>query len=370
MPVLPCLENIIGLSETNCPCYGSDEPNDHAVSNSGLFLDRLEGIELNMVNAASDCASGGIWDRMRRSVSEATIRFQADLLAALQVDYVLRRKPFTGFVGEQNANQTMLNPKQFQGLRLWPIGVIGGYMTVKKIGVIMNQSGPVTINVHDNINFADASNPMESVTIQAVANKMVYGVLPNGGLKLPLWDAFGRFLYYFFIYDRSAGFTPKRNLFGCYTCMAATNMNNFYKEWIIPHGVSDSNFDNIIAQNGGLFVDTACGLSINAEFKCATDELICNEWQTLDFSGNGIHMQMATAIRLKAGEILLNDLLNSTNINIFTLMRREILEDYRKQYKTTYDQWILYLKENTNVDFNHCLKCKPDRGMYKTGTLL
>ena len=61
-----CFENIIGLSRTPCPCV-EDLNADAVVSESGLFLDELDGLSINMLNAGVDCGQGTLWEMLARA---------------------------------------------------------------------------------------------------------------------------------------------------------------------------------------------------------------------------------------------------------------------------------------------------------------
>ena len=69
-----CFENIIGLSRTDCECVEA-RPVDAGVTESGLYLDELDGLTIRMAEAKRDCGEGGLWTMMDLSlihISEPT----------------------------------------------------------------------------------------------------------------------------------------------------------------------------------------------------------------------------------------------------------------------------------------------------------
>lgn len=64
--MITCLDTVIGLSRTVCNCY-EDQPADYDVSDSGLYIDELEGLNLQIAGGAADCEQGGVFDLLQKS---------------------------------------------------------------------------------------------------------------------------------------------------------------------------------------------------------------------------------------------------------------------------------------------------------------
>ena len=87
MSSLPCLDNVIGLSSTNCNCWDDTKPVDFATlnaSSSGLYVAESDAIPLRWANSAADCENGGLWDLLIKSREKAIRGFVADFLGEVQ----------------------------------------------------------------------------------------------------------------------------------------------------------------------------------------------------------------------------------------------------------------------------------------------
>src|SRR5688572_15167585 len=99
---MDCLDNIIGLSRTECDCLlpaGSDEAEEISESASGVYLDEIDGFNINVVNAAADCAKGGLFDRMFRAVENAKQDFITHTLGCMNRKFKMRAETFAGQIG-------------------------------------------------------------------------------------------------------------------------------------------------------------------------------------------------------------------------------------------------------------------------------
>jgi len=359
---MDCLKNIIGLSETTCECEGTP-PVDYNLSRSGIFLDQLEGVELKTNTGADDCEDGAIWDRMNRAVRNATNEFTSDLLACVQQTYAPRKSNWTGILGQTTWNATINPATTHAGIKVNALNLKGAYMTLKRIGVLVNYTGNVTVKVFSNENL---STEIIQYTVAAVANTLTWFSIP-APLELPLWSYNVSMIQYYVLLDlTSAPFLPLNNKKDC-NCGGGNGKP--YLNWIdfIGGKTSDINdFNSFQTSNGKeLF-----GLVLDASMTCKMAQIICSDEEPLDFENDGYAKKMAYAIRFKAGQLLLNDLYNSPNINRFTLMDRERLVAYIKYYDEQYHKWIEFLCQNVQIDNNCCYVCKNNNGIVKNRILI
>ena len=98
-----CYENIIGVSETECLCY-PDKPID-STSNSGLYLDDLEGLET--VTELGDCTTGNVWEIGQKAINEAIKCFVADSNALLLNRFKTVLKKYSGLLGWANGRKPL-----------------------------------------------------------------------------------------------------------------------------------------------------------------------------------------------------------------------------------------------------------------------
>jgi hypothetical protein len=120
------------------------------------------------------------------------------------------------------------------------------------------------------------------------------------------------------------------------------------------------------------FTDCACstnnymyGLTFQVELRCKIGEVLCQD--QLDFEGNPLAAAMAIAIQNKTGEMLLNWLISSGNLNRYTIINTETFITQMESYKATYNQMIQYIVESADITQNDCLTCKDIYEMAKRG---
>lgn len=357
---MECLEKVIKLSRTECECQDADRPVDYNEGQSEVYLDELEGLSLDVISGAANCEKGSLWDLMSRARENATLQFKSDLLAFLENNFVPRIPHYTGLLGENKFTSSLNFSETKAGQLVVFPRKIGGQMKVKRIGLIMNASQNVTVNVYDNDEHS--TTPLGTYTIATTANELAYGVLEDP-LILPLWSPNVTNLEYYFVYD-VAGFMPKNNSANCVPCSGGAKVVA-WQNWVQVYGVRGNSTDyssfNRTSELNGILLD--------ADLYCEAPRVICSAEYPLDFQNSGRAMHIAYAIRFKAGEILIEELLNSKEINRHTMMDREKLYGKRNHYRATYEQWVKYLGENTEIINNNCWACRPNKLVSK-GTIL
>jgi hypothetical protein len=276
--------------------------------------------------------------------------------------YKARKDNWSGILGQTTFNSTINPATNFAGIKLSPFNFKGGYIYLKRIGLLVNTTTAVTVKIFSNENL---STEIASYTINAVANTLTYGAI-SPVLELPLYSYNVSQLNYYALIDLTPlTFLPLNNKKDC-NCGGGNQKP--YLNWMDFNGgkIDNINDFNTFQQsnNKELF-----GLVLDVDIKCKLSQIICSDEEPLDFENDGYAQKIAYAIRFKAGEILLNDLYNSANINRFTLMDREKMVAYLKFYREEYNKWIDFLCQNIQLDNNSCFVCKTNNGLIKQGIL-
>ena len=94
------------------------------------------------------------------------------------------------------------------------------------------------------------------------------------------------------------------------------------------------------------------------------DKLICREYDR----ENAIAVTMAWAVMYKAGELLIESILNSNEINRYTMMNREALYGKRSHFRKEYETRIMYLAQVIDFSSSDCFICR-DNTMYMSGIM-
>ena len=353
-----CLDKIIKLSRTTCECVNAPVGANEGLSE--VYLDELEGITLDGLSGTENCEQNDIWSLMDRARTNAILQFKTDLLSCIGVNFQNRRKNYTGVIGETNFNSTLNFSQNKAGIVLRPYEVVGANYELKRIGLMFNATGPITIDVYSN---EDLAVPIASYSMTTTANALQYVDLETP-LILPLWSERVTQLQYFFVYTLDGSLMPKNNKSDC-GCGRQTSAVS-YKSWTSVHGVRGSDTSSLL--NFGTSKELN-GLVLDGSFTCDKTRLICSDNYPLDFEHDERAMNMAYAVRFKAGQMLVQSILDSSNINRYTLLGREALYGKRNSYEKKYNDWISWLCENTEITNTDCLICKPNPN-YSLGNII
>lgn len=366
-----CLSHIIGLSQTTCECFDDGKPNSAITSESGLYLDEIEGLNLNLIDSAEDCETGGIWDAMEKARENATLAFKTDLMASLLGRYKAKRNPFTGIVGSSKFKNSLTLSGTYGGVRIYCANIISGLMTINRIGLVFEQAATFDIYVYNNVD----DTPIQTYEVNSVANKLTWFTLP-APLNLEMSDETSENPQYYILYSVS-GKNPKDIQGGC-GCSSQVykyywNINNpvfksyerdRWSEYIMLTGIQGSTISEREDWTTSSYLN---GIMLDAEFVCKQNELICK--QNLNFESNPLAMVMAYTVRFKAAALLIDSILSSSNLNRVTMMEREALYGKRSSYLKNYNERIEYLSNQINWKANDCLACNDFDDVIKVGIL-
>lgn len=357
---MECLENIIGLTETNCACVlpeGSDETIDLTTSKSGVYLDRLEGFNLSVASGADSCADGELLQRMNTARQDAILAYRTDMLACIGRFYKPKFNNFTGQLGKSTFKKTVNPGKTFCGMRLSPAFIKGGYITINKVGIIINQAANVSFKIYSNEN--ESTLIYESSPITTTANLVTWAVLSEP-LELPMWSDSGHYVKYYVLIEPD-GWLPCANKSSC-GCGNEKAIAAQYSKWIAFNGTQGNEIDEL--STFGTANDLVLnGITVNVDLKCKVSDVICSEQHPLDFLNDGAAMHTAFAIRFKAGAILYSQLISSGEINRFTMLNRDYVINKIKEWNDIYQLYIEETCKNTNrLSDNDCLICKDTQG--------
>jgi hypothetical protein len=354
---LSCYNNIIGLSRTTCECL---DTNLDYESKSDLYVDELEGVNLNMINGAADCNKGNIWEIMQKARQNAIITYISDTTNKIMERAKLRRNIYTGAVGRRSFNQVRALNTTYAGVRLFCASIKGGILKINKINTLFTATGTITLYVYNN-----ATELKATYTLNTVANKYCENILPSA-LILPLYDEGLDNLEYFFIYEYSALNMPKNNDIICncsgkkiYFNTKAPYFNSVTTLGWSRYFMAGSVELNSIADLSDVGYSTSNymnGLLLDVEAKCDTKLVLCSG--EMDFTANPLSLSIAFAIRYKAGEYLLNSILSSDNINRYTMMDGEAMATMIGFYKEKYNDLIKVIAAKTDLTQNDCLQCE------------
>ncbi len=355
-----CLANIIGLSRNTCECF--DVPVN--TSDSGIYLDEVEGLNLLQVNAGADCGNGSLWDLMLKARTDAIGQYKADLSARLIQAYKPSRNAFKGQIGRSDSKDSV-TPDSIAGLQILCSPVKNGAIIINRIGLMFASTGTITVSIYNNI----SDEPVvEFENLSTVAGKLTWANIDK--TTLPMHTTEADYLTYYMVYTYT-GNKPKDNKLQCVTCSgkqvvgySCNNPSFDYKHtdaryewyrWLNITGVTGADIDTLKAATPG-FKNLTYGLVLDAEVKCNMPDIACND---TDYTNSGVALAMAYTVRFRAAEFLCNAILSSGQLNRYTMLEREALYGKRNQYRKEYSDRLDWIVENMNITETGCLQCNP-----------
>jgi hypothetical protein len=358
-----CLETSIGLSQTVCNCF-EDTPTDYNTSDSGYYLDELEGISLNMVNAMNDCENGNVWDILAKARTNAIQDFKGDLLTQIGSLNKKRIENITYNIGSQKYTTAYNAGKTYAGVRLVPRPINNGIIKINHIKLLFNSTVTVTCKIFNNL----SSTALYTFNVNCTANMASQSATLN--YELPMYVS-GEQIEYFLVYEYPVGAFPLQNKIVCSSCLKWDITccedpcfgNRIVKDqtWnnnLMIGGISGDDWTELDEQTG--ISNQNNGIIINLTMNCDYESLICGN---IDYANGGLPMAIAKSIQLKAGALLCDYILSSGQINRYTMIDRERILQKKAEYIKDYQNRILWLSQNIDTKENGCYICEPTMRM-------
>ncbi|WP_343320207.1 hypothetical protein [Sphingobacterium multivorum] len=349
---MECLDKIIGISNTDCECTTQDISSEDKKSNSGIYLDEVEGgLKLSDLNNI-DCEN--FVEKARRARKRATDQFIESILAqyATEGGYSQKYEKFDGRIGKVEHLRTMTNIPKFAGLRLRTSLIRGSSIKISSIGLLWGSETTVKLSIYRCYDDADDLEFIKEINIQTLANIQSLHKLDEL-LELPLADERNLPIDYYFVYDTSVSGFPRDNQATC-TC---GGMERILKSYMSLGGVIADSLEGI--KNSASWVN-AHGIYMNAKIDCTSKAAVCNLLE-LDHSNTIAH-----AIAYKAQEFLIEDVMSSGNMNRITMLSNEHMWGKRNHFRKEFDNRIMWLVQTYPFEkVNDCVECDQNNIMYK-----
>ena len=193
--MLECIENIVGLTRTQCNCFDGDLPTDYNAvnhSDSGYYItDIADGFPLiEAVYQSISCGDGNIYDVLIRCRQQAIQELVTNFGAALTMTHE-GAKGFNESIGRTRREQAARTIRLHTGMQLRPARLRDASMTIKAISVgMVSGSGPLVVTIRSGV--GDTLFAPQTITIpNVVAGSYVRHVLDTP-INLPFhYDSFG-----------------------------------------------------------------------------------------------------------------------------------------------------------------------------------
>lgn len=310
-PIPTCLTNIVGVSETTCPCPGGTPLTGDTTSKSGLFLDSL--VDMRKMIEGGRCDGQTAWDVGRAAIKEATQLFTTNLVKCWGERHQ-QRPVLDVFVGEVNFRGNMNPGAPWVGVQLLTNPAIEhGEVLLKGITTAFNADGVIEVFCYDSL----TETALWSVELNTTANLLQPNPLAGGGEVLPFKANGSEAGRYWLIYQPGA-LQPKDA-----ECFCECNSKRaMLSDWIEVTGTKGSAVDRNTRLdwtrdnfNYGLFLDLTV--------RCNAQKDICDG--ELQFGFDGRAGVIAEAVWFLAASVWCRNVLNSGRMSLYTAWDTELI---------------------------------------------
>lgn len=349
---LSCLDTIVGLSQTTCPCY-ENPPVGFNTSDSGLFIDEVKGFNKDIANF-QDCQDDNIWGIMDDSRTRAISTFYSDYILCIQsFPKQARYDKCNGLFQDSRFDGTISTADDYVGIKFDSCELKGTQFIIRTIGFKPDTSGTVDIEIYSNTNLTTA-------LFQDLGKVVVGGVMATSTVntEFPLWDD-GCIDLEYFVTVKLNGVVPQKNQIRCVPC--SRQNRKCWAKFFEQKGVSG---DDITDAENWTTTDDANGIVITGEVACRYDELICPVGG-LNFT-DPYDTMIATAIQYKSAELIYCKVLEGSNATRYNTIDADVLKERSEFYAHMYEEFKDWICANIPENNNYCLTCNDNRIVKQT----
>ena len=367
-----CLDNIIGLTENDCTCYG-DTPvgwEDTNASETGYYItDPKHGFPLlEQLSESIDCGDGDdVFTALSKSRSKAIQVFRTDLGAATK-NLFTNRLSYDTQIGRLSYSAFANHSGNVVGIRLRPLPFRYAELVITKAYLGINASESVTVTVKTNADRfvqGDTTFTERTLTFSTTSNKFTSQTedLESNPIILPMWNKrqTEEELKYFLSYTLPNGAKPLNNTFTC------CGKNQKWRKHFAADGFSGDS-EGIDALDEQISGSTgAMGLVLEGYVRCKMDSFLCDLESMGDYSVKEV---VGRTIQYGAAAILISQVLDSSKLNRFTLESPEELERRKMELESLYADNVSWITHNLPSNAKDCLDCKAGQRFKKMANLI
>ncbi len=351
-----CLNDIVGILDADCECFTGELAPDLKAellkpSKSGLYTDNLEGgVHFKMLKQTDPCNEAG--RIMLDARNEAIKRTTDDLIVMLNQRYAKNKNVFIGHIGQLQYSKPLLSiNNRMVGMRLRSKELSDGILTIKKISMSCSSDAPIDIHIYKAKFGSNYPTHHKTFTVNGIGGSggTVTLTLPTPE-KLPLQEE-RQALEYYIVYDKTMINFSFDNKVSC----SCGSIEKALKSFLDTDGVQVQNITDVTNRTINGY---SHGISLEVDLRCDNQTFVCREYDEND----AVAVVMAYAVLYKAGELIIEGMLKSPEINRFTMMNREYLWGKRNHFRKEYESRIAYLGSEGIINLNstNCFICKQN----------
>ena len=344
LPIMACLDTIIGLSKTPCNCFtdSSEESFNVTESDSGLYLEELVSVDLAN---SSDCGEAGPWKIMRAAFENALLNTTIDVRKAIQKKYKTLHFGHKSMIGGRDVSVSTITAAA-KGLRVTGNGIQGSYITIKSATFYNTETGLFDFLVLD-----EHSNEIHSQEVSLdTSNTWSAAQTPETEWKLPLWNDDGQPVIYYIVHTCQ---NTKENTDPC-GCTSGQKTRSWQDVADFQGVYSDD-----LGDGSFMSYNDMGGMRLSIETSCETDYELCQ------LQGDDRNM-LAKAIQFCAGAKLIEHVLIKNLSGFASTVSIEVKQQMMNSYAMQYAETINHITEV--ITPGNCYKC--NNGGIRRSTLI
>lgn len=361
--MLDCLKNIVGVVKDPTPVITAGLTAGQIaalqVSTSGLFLDELPG-GVHMKALKYSDVTKQFSDMALGALDLAAKNLEDDLILALRDKYDKSRKNFQGQIGQLSYATSLPVSRRYQYLRIKPVDYIDGIIKITRINFIFNGSGSFNLHVLQVPEGSVMGTVIKTIPVNITANQFkTVEFIGADVLQLPLIKD-GQPVEHWFYYDTQEmpGALPKDMKISCGTCGVKSAVNDYVE-------ITGGEFNDLSTLHIKTADNYTHGMVLDALVSCNTGSIFCREYNNEE----AVAVVMAYSVWYKAGELLIEEVLKSPDVNRYTTQAREYLWGKRNHFVSLYGQRLKYLASIIDVQSSNCYVCRQSENQPTKGKI-
>ena len=341
---LDSFQEIVGLTDKDLSCF-ADAPSGAALSESGYFLTDMDyGFhfpETVWAGHAKDDAT--LWTLLTDARRQAVHAFLEVLSIEFQKKYNVRGA-YIGTIGKNETGSYSPITQGHFGISLRVRNARGAYLKINQIGLALSTTvSPITVSLYRVVD--GVATLIDTFTgLESEANRVKLNTITDYSLQLWSDDDCDDFRYWFVIENDT--YTASRNRFHC-----CGNKPSYYQYFDAQGLYAEEPFPDSAS-----YLAHSPGLILGGTVFCNSLKWLC-DFNELD--SYNLTSVVGRAVQFKATSLLSKIILESANLNRYTLLDREAL---LIKYKTKNEQFIEYctwIVDRLPIEATDCFVCKP-----------
>lgn len=346
---MDCLKNVIGITRNECECFTGnfteEEKAEMRISNSGLYLDELQGLP-KLADIRESLICKDYVNEAKTAIENAIKQTYDDVLISLAEKYKTSKKKYIGSIGQSSFFST-IESLGYNIFKVHSFEDTDAVLTINGVRVVTSKSGLIDFRLLKEVNGV-VSVIYELNDVQATANSFT-GLNPSKPIELNLIENNSSVNYYFIWNPKTdSEIKPKDTKISC-GCSGGDAFSDYVQ---VVSGTSPDL--NTLATNDLKYTR---GFVLDISAKCETGKIICKEYS----NENAVAITMANMVRFLAGADFIAKILNSGKVNRFTLMNADVLKMTRQQFLSEYENRLVWLSQNIEVTNSDCFICRQSQ---------